>query len=656
MDEFTPLLSSAPQPLDFRPGHTLTEKEFEAKAFDVSGDTNLHVEGVIRKPNVEKSADPIQDIKEIIARNTPPLSWGTQCGKYVCTALCCATGVGCCFVYCNSAYVKKTELRFCLDADGYSRLMEPGFHMVAPMGSRVETCNLNDAKICSGNVSVIRVKQGELGLAIEGGLYPVLLEEGLHVYESPNFSFVKFVDRTAEHTTHGSVHVMFIRQGFIAKVLINGNGHLLKHKGNGLHVLNCGQFEYLGVSHQTDEHINAGTLHRIIVPASRVGLALENKTPRMLESGHPYYIDNAGFQYLKSVDYRETTIYNDSLKIITVKDGVAGLTYDEGKLIVLKTGRHVITNPKEIPAGFISLSQRTLPIQKVVSMSSDNVGIIFDAGVTIQVRDPFKAVTELSMSSAETMSFNPKFMDENIVEKAKLSLSIIIGNNKFNDSFRATTGIKEQSNSMTNDGSNGGAPPPFNPQAVQSNAGSTSSGSFKQHVHDLFMQAFAESMLQDSGVEVLDMSIEDIQLTDPNLQKAMSAAAVKHNELESAEVNVLVAEKNADAQKRSEIIEAQGHAAAVEILAQAEAKRIEVLDAAMSKINPVTQQRELIRASGDAISGAKATLVFAESTMNVSNILGGNTPISQEMQRGAFGNDSHRNHPGSDHENDYDSA
>eukprot|EP00617_Octactis_speculum_P012503 CAMPEP_0185785636 /NCGR_PEP_ID=MMETSP1174-20130828/130754_1 /TAXON_ID=35687 /ORGANISM="Dictyocha speculum, Strain CCMP1381" /LENGTH=40 /DNA_ID= /DNA_START= /DNA_END= /DNA_ORIENTATION= len=40
------------------------------------------------------------------------------------------------------------------------------------------------------------------------------------------------------------------------------------------------------------------------------------------------------------------------------------------------------------------------------------------------------------------MSFNPKFMDENIVEKAKLSLSIIIGNNKFNDSFRATTGIK----------------------------------------------------------------------------------------------------------------------------------------------------------------------------------------------------------------------
>ena len=65
----------------------------------------------------------------------------------------------------------------------------------------------------------------------------------------------------------------------------------------------------------------------------------------------------------------------------------------------LQPGRHTLTKPTHFLAGFLPSGQQTLSIEAVTSMSADNVGIRFDSALTIQVKDPEKAVTMLGIAS-----------------------------------------------------------------------------------------------------------------------------------------------------------------------------------------------------------------------------------------------------------------
>ena len=60
-------------------------------------------------------------------------------------------------------------------------------------------------------------------------------------------------------------------------------------------------------------------------------------------------------------------------------------------------------------------------------------------------------------------------------------------------------------------------------------------------------------------------------------------------------------------------------------LSKAEAERIRTLDDAMSKISPVTQQRELIRSTGDAIEKGKSSILLGRSFVDVTRMLSGIT-------------------------------
>ena len=67
------------------------------------------------------------------------------------------------------------------------------------------------------------------------------------------------------------------------------------------------------------------------------------------------------------------------------------------------------------------------------------------------------------------------------------------------------------------------------------------------------------------------------------------------------------------ARQAAEVIEAEGHARATEILAGAEAERVATLDAAMAKACATSQQRELVLAAGDVIKNSGATVLMGAS-------------------------------------------
>jgi len=62
------------------------------------------------------------------------------------------------------------------------------------------------------------------------------------------------------------------------------------------------------------------------------------------------------------------------------------------------------------------------------------------------------------------------------------------------------------------------------------------------------------------------------------------------------------------------------------ILAKAEADRIRLLDQAMANASHTTQQRELVRASAEALGATQTSLILASSMADTSSLLSGNIP------------------------------
>lgn len=465
------------------------------------------------------------------------------------------------------------------------------------LNTTVTKASLTQDVISHGALKIIRVPPGHLGLGTLNGR-PVVLGTGRHLVNDPLFVFTRTAPMSDSHIHIGVVHIITVPQGRVGLCTVNATAHFLEP---GRHNICNERFAFVGFRDSTDEHINVGSKHRIVVPAGRVGLAWNEGEPLLLDPGRTFNIDSATFRYTGSKSVVEPVIVHGRLKIVTVKQGSAGISYDDGRLVVLEVrprcargsvgvarsfvsvraiwfarpycparsqpGRHTLTKPSHYLAGFLSLSEVVLPVTELTSMTSDNVGIQLDAAISLRVVDAAKAVTSLCTTS-DDLSFSATAMHATIMQKAKvrerrraqascfsahalvahhfahsqLALSIIIGNNRLNNSFRATARLARSkaaaAGTFDSDskldaqhtlvaplsaGAGAGASAPAitalralggGPSAPPEDEDPTSGGdSFKQAIHDVFMHAFASQMLE-SGVQVIDMSIEDVKVKE----------------------------------------------------------------------------------------------------------------------------------------------
>merc|ERR1711968_50924 len=159
-------------------------------------------------------------------------------------------------------------------------------------------------------------------------------------------------------------------------------------------------------------------------------------------------------------------------------------------------------------------------------MSGDNVELKFDAAICMRVVDAQMAVTMLTGSSQQNKSIMQQ-IQESVQERAKLALSIIIGNNRLNKKHAAT--------------STKSSPPDSESEA---------NNSFRQNIHDSFMASFSQSMLDECGIAVIDMSIEDVSILNDELAAAMASAAVANSSLESTNIDAQIQQVKADTEAK----------------------------------------------------------------------------------------------------------
>lgn len=566
-------------------------------------------------------------------------------GKKLCslTGMLVATGtlVGVFYIAAKVTLVRKGEIGIVEHIDGTLRALEPGFHIIETIGTRVHKASLADDFISQGALKIIRVLPQNVGLGTQNGR-PVILLPGRHLIIDPVFVFHRQEPLTNPQISLGTVSLIQVQQGQVGLATVESTAHFLEP---GRHNINSRTFAFHGFRPSTSEHINIGSKHRICVPAGKIGLGWERGAPLLLEPGQIYNIDSPVFAYAGSRALTEPVITHGSMTLVTVKQGAVGVSFEDGALTILPPGRHVLTKATHFFSGFLNMGQTVMGISEIYSMTSDNLGIKFDAAITVRVVDPKLAVSMLCPMDNDNR-FDARTLFATVVAKAKLSLSIIIGNSRLNRVFRSTTRANGPAKQFESDQvldaqpelpSSGASSRPTAPAAASAvpskyqhpseDPEDSSSMSFKQNVHDVFMAAFHESMLSQCGVEVVDMSIEDITIVNPELAHAMAQGAVARTNLLKAQIDMEVMRSKATAEQTSEIIRAEGRAKATAIIATAEADRIRKLDEAMSSVSGITAQRELIKAAGEVLSESKSSVVLASSIGDVTNLLGNGTGI-----------------------------
>jgi regulator of protease activity HflC (stomatin/prohibitin superfamily) len=551
-----------------------------------------------------------------------PLSLSAKLRSAVGILLALATGVGVPYVLSRITLVRKGELALVQSVDGSMRVLGEGLHLLETFGTSVTIKPLTDNLIASGVIHILRVLPGHLGLGTANGL-PIILLPGRHLINDPLFAYTGQAAMTDAHISVGPVHIITVPSGQVGLCTVDATAHFLEP---GRHHINNPRFRFAGFRSSTDEHIQCGSKHRVVVAAGKLGLAWERGTPVLLEPSAVYNVDSPTWSFVGSVPTTQAVVQHGSLKLVTVKQGFVGISFDDGRLAVLQPGRHVLEKPTHAFAGFLSTGQQTLSIAQVTSMSSDNVGLQFDAAVTIQVVDAGKAVTTLANTSA-VESFEPRNMWQAVVEKAKLALSAIVGNNRLNNPKRTRVAIggthvsAQGAGAGTGGVGGGGGGTPGGAEGDPE--GGVEEGSFKQVLHDSFLATFADSMVRDCGIRVVDFSVEDVRFTDPELASALARGAVARTDLIKADIEMQVRRTQALSEQAAEVLRAEGHARAIAILASAEAARIRTVDGAMATVSATTAQRELVLASADVLKASNTSLLLAHSAADVANLLGG---------------------------------
>jgi hypothetical protein len=141
--------------------------------------------------------------------------------------------------------------------------------------------------------------------------------------------------------------------------------------------------------------------------------------------------------------------------------------------------------------------------------AADNLQIRFDAAIAVRIVDVSKAVLSLCNTDGDSNSVSVKSLWKTVVDRAKLNLSIIIGNNRLNQARVEPhlLPVPTANASVVSSAALGGAgahpsAPEKQEEPTSGDPEDAAAHSFKQRIHDVFLQAFHTSMLTQCGVEV----------------------------------------------------------------------------------------------------------------------------------------------------------
>mmetsp|Transcript_123950 Transcript_123950/g.246773 ORF Transcript_123950/g.246773 Transcript_123950/m.246773 type:complete len:503 (+) Transcript_123950:49-1557(+) len=363
----------------------------------------------------------------------------------------------------------------------------------------------------------------------------------------------------------------------------------------------------------TSPRIEHGNRAIVTVSQGFIGLAFDQGQPIILPPGiHQWKSDTLKFKEL--IDLSDPVIRIGPLTLLTVDEGYAAVTQDNGKQCVLAGGNtHMLTHRNWKFESFISLKIHTDDLGPFSSTTADNVVLETTAMVNWRIEDPALA----ALMATETMpgvssstgsagrsttgtTDSLAVLRRDVLKQALGSLSATIGSIMYSGDKHVSADKRLTLSEETADASRDDT--------------TSSCPGLAQMFSVLQMAACAKNannICSQYGVRVVNINVVSAFPKDEKLAQALSQGAVASASAAQAEV---AARGNA----RARLIAAQSEADAVRIEAQAasDGERIRAEGkkeaAALLEASAVAVDLAKMERAGEVI-GSRTTIIFGAS-------------------------------------------
>jgi hypothetical protein len=524
------------------------------------------------------------------------------------------------------------------------RIFDQGVPILLDVGTHVFNSgtvkNAGSVSYASGNYfghvnyHYIRVPRGKYArvwaVARSDGtktLVPRLLAEGEHFSDSHLLKFDQISSVHKKYIHHGSLRVVSVEKGQVAKVIHENAPRLL---GEGDHFIESPFFAYKGsesvIESQVIEH---ATITIIRVTLGQIALAWRDSEPFFIDQPGLYEWDSPDFKFVEFKDAEESLIQLGSLKIILVHTGTVGVTYNNGALEILTNGRHVIDSAAHVFHRFLSTKQKSVRLRGfkkggtpdsvpthqpdkahhvpsgsvpplsdasdlTICETKDLVKVGLRADVFYSIEDPEKCIKRIDTDDLENL----------VRETAVATLTNIVRSTALNE-------IVTISKQVSAGGLAGGLtvwPTPVGKDG--SKVGSSSMSAFFEKAHDKFLDKIHHDFMFRYGVDIANICIESFKIMDDELSDQISkyalTAAQTENDMANLEGNSLISATKERTAAAVLNINAEADAEALHTRASAENQRM--IEAAQA-----VSQATIIQARAEAEAEAEFILTKAKA-------------------------------------------
>mmetsp|Transcript_59491 Transcript_59491/g.134295 ORF Transcript_59491/g.134295 Transcript_59491/m.134295 type:complete len:474 (+) Transcript_59491:54-1475(+) len=381
----------------------------------------------------------------------------------------------------------------------------------------------------------------------------------------------------------------------------SGDGQFFFY-GPGVHsVANC----YVSLSQKvplTTTHIINGNQGIVTVQQGFIGLAEDRGQPVLLGPGLHYWKSDT-MKFVRHIDLSSPVINMGPYTLVTVDEGYAAVTQDNGKQVVVPGGSVALLTHKNWKfEKFMSEKIQTDDIQQTVLQTADNVLLSVSATVTWNIVDvglaARLAAQTMGVQNAGADVVMPKLRVD-VLKQALASLSAFVGSQRYSDSFGVATvnaghGRKEAAPLREPEGEDGVGV--FDSRALASSV---------EHCNEITLRY---------GVRVSSVNVISATPADPNLTTQLAAAAVAAAAAEKAEIE-------ASGLAKAKLISARADADAERTRASGAKDAADKLES-----SPLAVELSKIQRVGEALQG-NSTMFFGASASDLPGIFANNQVV-----------------------------
>ncbi|CAB9506264.1 expressed unknown protein [Seminavis robusta] len=308
----------------------------------------------------------------------------------------------------------------------------------------------------------------------------------------------------------------------------------------------------------------------VIVPQGKLGYAVERGQPVLLPPGlHSW--TNAALQYEALYDLDNRVIEIGPYTILTVNEGYAAITQNNGSQVILDGGAtHLLNHAKWKFEKFITKKIQTSDLKEIETISADNIIMSVSSTVVWQIQDVKVAATRAAETMAaagqDSISADITKLRSDLLKQAVASLAAFIGSVNYSDSFHHAAAAKRRMESKEESGLPAGDAD--EPESEMRDEAQTNKRSENNPMFDTERMAAtvaqANQVTSKFGVQILSINVISANPVDSQLTASLASGAV-------ASAKALESETKARGEAKAMKVAAEAEAVTRKITADSEA-------------------------------------------------------------------------------------